>query len=194
MEKKYTRRDFIIGVVVSVTTLSQSPLESLADGETKKSGRENQNSEYKTIDFSKDTEQILLARMLFGEARDCSKLEKITIAYTAINRAKDGKKWNGETLREAILKPCQYSCFNKGDPNKEKLMDPEKYDKKSFQECLAVAEKVLCGEYEKFNAGATHYFNPKTVRKPEWADKMSKIGRIKISNNQYSKHEFYKEN
>lgn len=183
MVDNYSRRQFLGASLAAAIALS--PLESLADG--------NSKSKYKTSDFTKDSEQVLLARMLFGEARDCSELEKVAIAYTVVNRANDGKKWNGETIKEAILKPFQYSCFNNSDPNKEKLMDPEKYDNKSFQECLAVAQKVLNGEYKQRNSGATHYFNPEIVKRPKWADKMHKIGKVKINEEKYSKHEFYKE-
>ena len=143
--------------------------------------------------------------MIFGEARqsDVSEIERIAIGYTAINRANDGKKFNGETIREAILKHrvndkgeifFQYSCFNYGDPNRKQLMDPQKYDSRSFEKCLAIAEKILSGN-EKYPAhGATHYYNPDEVKKkPSWADKIKKIGRIKVSENRLSKHEFYRE-
>ncbi len=143
--------------------------------------------DYKTDDFSEDNEEILLARMLFGEARNCSELERAGIAYTAVNRANDGKRWNGKTLREAVLKLRQYSCFNDGDPNRVKLMDPERYDKKSWEECLETAKKVLRGEYREANVGQTHYHTLNV--NPAWASKIDKIGNIGKS-----KHLFYREN
>ena len=144
--------------------------------------------DYQTADFSKDSDKVILARMLFGEARSCSDSEKVAIAYTAINRANDGKKWNGETVREVILKPYQYSCFNYNDRNRSKLFDPEKYDAKSFQKCLAIAEAVLTKKYADPTNGATHYHTLNI--KPRWAksSKMKKIGRIKDS-----AHIFYRE-
>lgn len=154
--------------------------------ETPKSKEEN--VDYKTDNFSKDSDDVLLARMLYGESRSCSEEEKIAVAYTAINRANDGKKWNGKNVKEAILKPWQYSCFNKNDANYEKLKDPMKDDAESFCECLKVANEVLQGKHSELNKGQTHYFNPGVV-KPKWADEMYKIGKIKNS-----KHEFYIEN
>jgi len=132
-----------------------------------------------------EDDEVLLAKMLFGEARNCSENEKIAIAYTAINRVNDNKKWNGETLREVILKPWQYSCFNENDVNKKKLMNPNDYNSKAFEECLDISRKVLSGKYEELNNGQTHYFNPKVVY-PSWAGKLKRIGKI---NN--SKHDFY---
>lgn len=147
---------------------------------------------YKVTDFSQDTDQVLLARMIWGEARGQSDLERVAVAYTAVNRANDGKKWNGETVREAVLKPWQYSCFNSNDPNRDKLLDPQQYDAESFRECLDIAGKVLSGEHSDPTNGATHYFNPKVVL-PTWAKKMSKIGKINVGNNKLSAHDFYRE-
>ena len=144
-----------------------------------------QDVDYKTDDFSKDSDNVLLARMLYGETRNCSEEEKIAVAYTIINRVNDGKKWNGENVKQVILKPWQYSCFNKNDVNYEKLKNP---DKKIFEDCLKVANEVLQGKHSELNKGQTHYFNPKVV-KPKWADEMHKIGKI-----ENSKHEFYIEN
>lgn len=142
---------------------------------------------YKTDDFSKDSEEVLLARMLFGEAENCSDLEKVAIAYTAINRVNDGKKWNGETIKEVILKPKQYSCFNEKDPNKNKLKDPETYGPKTFLHCLKISRNVLAGKYNDPTNGATHYHT--LAVKPRWNyKKMITIGRINSS-----KHIFYRE-
>lgn len=159
---------------------------------TNEKKNENKIQDYKTQDFSQDSDEVLLARMLFGEARGCSREEKIAVAYSAINRINDGKKWNGTTLREVLLKPYQYSSFNKNDVNRKKLMDPLKYEPKAFEDCLEIAGEVLDGRYKELNFGQTHFFNPKSA-KPSWADKIEKIGRIKTSDGE-SKHGFYREN
>lgn len=168
--------------LVSATGLESKVANTIVSPTLK--SKEPKAIDYRTDDFNKDSNEVLLARMIYGEARNCSKEEKIEIAYSAINRVNDGKKWNGETLREVILKPWQYSCFNKNDVNYEKLKAPEK---KVFEDCLKVADGVLEGKYSELNLGQTHYFNPKSAN-PKWTDKMKKIG--KIGN---SKHEFYTE-
>lgn len=119
---------------------------------------------YKTTDFSSDSDEVLLARIIFGEAEKCSYLEKVAVGYTAVTRANDGLKWNGETLREVVLKQNkrgvhQYSCFNNGDPARKMLMNPENYDSESFNECLTVASEVLSREIPDPTNGADHYFN-----------------------------------
>ncbi len=144
---------------------------------------------YKISDFSQDNDESLLARMIFGEARNCSEIERTAVGYSAINRVNDGKRWNGETINEVLLKDKQYSCFNKNDPNREKMLDPESYDSNSFYECLEIAGDILSGELEDPTNGATHYFNPAVVA-PSWANKLEKVGKIDTKRG-LSKHEFY---
>ena len=116
-------------------------------------------------------------------------LRSVGWGYDAIEqRLQEWNKVNPEPVREVILKPYQYSCFNYNDRNRSKLFDPEKYDAKSFQKCLAIAEAVLTKKYADPTNGATHYHTLNI--KPRWAksSKMKKIGRIKDS-----AHIFYRE-
>jgi N-acetylmuramoyl-L-alanine amidase len=142
---------------------------------------------YKTSNLQNDPETVLLARMIFGEARSCSEMEKIAVAYTAINRANDNKKFNGTTLKGALLKRKQYSCFNPSDPNLEKLMDPQAYEPEVFNTCLEIAEKVKNSEYKDPTNGATH-FHTKNIH-PYWANSKT----MKLTPLRNSAHFFYKE-
>lgn len=141
---------------------------------------------YKTDDFQTDSDEVILARMIFGEARSCSDLEKTAVAYTALNRANDGKDWNGKTLKEAILKKLQYSCFNSNDVNLEKLKDPVKYDEESWKKCLEISNKVINKTSSDPTNGATH-FHTRSVH-PYWADDLS----VKLDDENLS-HIFYRE-
>lgn len=141
---------------------------------------------YAVKDFSGDTETILLARMLYGEARNCSNNERIAIAYTALNRNKDGKKWNGENdLKKVILCPYQYSAFNENDPNRKKLMDPQG---KEWDECLDVAQGVLSGKYKNSVEGATHY-HTRNIN-PKWTKSNTMVD---LPEPKEFKHDFYLE-
>ena len=154
---------------------------------------------YKTDrdDFSDDSDVVLLARMLYGEGRDRSDAEKVAIAYSAINRINDGKKWNGVDIRSVVLARKQYSCFNRNDTNRKKLMDPENknYSPREWGKCLKISQDVLGGKLADPTGGATHYH---TGENPYWAKphsrtkkggpKMERIGRVNGS-----KHIFYRE-
>lgn len=148
---------------------------------------------YATDDFSKDSPDVLLARMIYGEARSCSDRERIAVGYTVLNRINDGKRWNGETIHEVILEPDQYHSFREDNANRPKMMNPHAYEFGEFLECLDVARGVIGGSYVDPTNGATH-FNKPGSRKPKW-DSMDKIGKITVDDSgRLSAHEFYREN
>ncbi len=146
--------------------------------EIKENYKKENKDNYKTDDFYKDTNEMLLARMLLGECENCSEIEKIAVAYTAINRSNDGKKWNGETLREVILKPYQYSAFNEN--LNAKLKNPLAYNSKEFFDSLKLANEILTGKHPDPTNGATHYLNPnhpslKGKPLPSWTKKLREV-------------------
>ena len=174
-----------------IRKLMETPVKAEKDIEKKDRKSEKQKRiSYKTNDFSEDSDKVLLARLIFGEGRNCSYDEQISIGFTSFERANDGKKWNGETIREAILCPSQYSCFNKNDPNYEKIKDPEKYDKKSWTKALKISEGILSGKLKNKNLvpNATH-FHTHSIS-PKWS-KSSKMKDLKEPKN--FKHNFYRE-
>lgn len=125
---------------------------------------------YKTPTTRKDLYNIpenhLLARMIFGEGRNCITSEKLAIGYTAVNRLNDGKKYNGEgSMTNVLLKKYrgddQYDCFcdtiTKLEENFKQTLDPIKYDSKAWGESLALADYILIGNSQKLNQGQTSY-------------------------------------
>ena len=138
--------------------------------------------DYRTTDFSDDSDEVILARMLYGEARNCSREEQIAVGYVALNRQARGRY--GRTLRGVILRPSQFSCFNRNDPNRNVIMNP---DTRAFESFVETARGILSREYQDNTQCATHYFNPRSAN-PSWAQDMTRIGRINGS-----RHEFYRE-
>jgi spore germination cell wall hydrolase CwlJ-like protein len=126
---------------------------------------------YITEDFTKDREEVLLARMLFGEVAKRPKYEKLEIGSTAITRM----GW-GLTLQEVILFPQAYSCFNQDSNRLDELKHPFEYGKTEFLNCLKISRELLQMKYKSL--GATHYYNPDIVKKPEWVDKMTFVGKV----------------
>jgi len=129
---------------------------------------------------------LLYSALIWGEARGEPKKGKIAVAWVVRNRWIKGG-WFGKTLKEVILKPYQFSCFLKGDPNRKKLLNPLLYD--SFDiwaECYDIAEKVNLGELEDPTNGATHYHSRYMRRYPRWIKNMIKTCEI-------GNHIFYRE-
>ncbi len=130
---------------------------------------------YKTENFEDDSDEVMLARLIFGESRGQSEYEKAAVAYTAINRANDGKLYNGETIKEVALAKKQFSAFNQDDVNFKKVKNPQQYEKESWDNCLKVAYDVLhTDKYSNLNQGQTNYFNP-NLANPSWKDKMKSV-------------------
>ncbi len=156
-------------------------------GEEVKNKVSNIKVEEHKKEFLKDSEKILLAKMLYGEASIYSPAEKIAIAFTAINRANDGLKYNGEGLKETILSPYQYSCFNKNDNNLERVKNAEHHTNRNWKKCLNLAENILNGKYDKYNFGQTHYHKKDMKNYPRWKNYMKE----KI-NSRGLAHQFYR--
>jgi len=205
LEKEVTRRD-ALGYLTKVAAVTAGSLMLPRELYAKL------KSQYKTNDLSRDSEEILLARLIYGEARILFKDEKdqrepAMIGFTSLNRAKDKIKGNGTTLKEVILsnKPKrvkykngkkatirvhQYSCFNSWDPNLRKLKDPEKYDSKAWQQSLDLSKNILEGKLSHLNYGQDHYHKKDMEEYPKW----TKSPRMKkIWGQEFFKHYFYRD-
>ncbi|MEI6731357.1 MAG: cell wall hydrolase [archaeon] len=166
----------------------------------KKSPAKGRQFQYQTSNPWKDRTDILLARTVFGEARGLLREgrvnESYSIAYVPVNRVESGIRYFGKTIKEAILKPYQFSCFNRNDPNRKVILNPMKYDPQTFKECLVIAKNVLGKIVSDPSSGATLYYNPKIVNTPAWANspKVSPIkpdGKVREYAGWTSIHNFY---
>lgn len=125
-----------------------------------------------TIEKDIDT----LARTLYGEARGEDRQGKIAVACVVINRVKKRKMAGYRiiggvktpTIDATCLKPWQFSCWNKNDPNREKCLNVTTSNTK-FAECLEIATLAVNDKLTDITKGATHYYNPKACAQPRWA-------------------------
>ena len=96
----------------------------------------------------------ILARTIFGEARgeynrpDGGIAALIVIANVVMNRLKQGG-WFGSTIKEVCLKPWQFSCWNKNDPNLA-LLQETNVSNPIFKVCQQVAEEVSSQRWPDF--------------------------------------------
>lgn len=187
MAKDMSRRAFLAGALLAVAF----PQETFAREKKKKTHK------YQTSNLRKDSDDVLLARMVFGETRgrEITDLERTAVAYTALNRARDTEHRWGNSLREVILERNQYSCFNPNDPNYQKVLDPESYDAKTFEHCLTIAREVNAGKRQD-PVHANHYHESSLPRPTSWPGNVKLVGRLVVGRNKkgkpvYSSHTFY---
>lgn len=110
--------------------------------------------------FDMDT----LARTIYGEAEANNLADAAAVADVIWNRKKNGKQWPN-TLAEVCLQPWQFSCWNTNDPNRNRILNAKG---PWFDNCVAIARKVV--ELEGFGVtnGATHYYAT-WIKAPKWA-------------------------
>ena len=127
-----------------------------------------------------DKETEILAKTLYGEARGEGLSGIEAVANVMINRAKKPGWW-GRGIREVCLKPYQFSCWNKDDPNRCHL-EQDLTHEPIFDVCVRVAVRAIKGLLPDRTKGSTHYHTLKTH--PAWAAAL-------VPNAQIGNHLFY---
>lgn len=109
----------------------------------------------------------VLARTLWGEARNQTDGGIKAVACVILNRAKDPGWW-GKDILSVCLKPYQFSCWNANDPNLPKMKAVTAEDK-GFAKCLQIAHLAVGGALIDITYGATHYYARHMKKPPKWA-------------------------
>ncbi len=118
-----------------------------------------------------DIEIDILARTLWGEARGEGEQGMQAVAHVILNRRKisqdKGGFWWGNNIIQICQKPYQFSCWNRSDPNFQKLNQVDESDLR-FAAAKRIAKRALVGVLGKdITQGATHY-HAETVS-PYWS-------------------------
>jgi N-acetylmuramoyl-L-alanine amidase len=121
----------------------------------------------------------ILARTMWGEARSEGALGMQAVAHVVMNRLKksnagNGYNW-GRSITDICLFPWQFSAWNKGDPNRDRMLKVTEADPK-FAEAKRIARMVVSGQLADITGGADHYHT--TAVKPSWKDANKKTAQI----------------
>ena len=126
-----------------------------------------------TGDFSDDIDRIILARALFGEARDTfvPDMVRVAIGWTIRNRVGDSR-WPS-TYHGVITEPSQYSSFNNDDQNRPYVENPLhsslEIDREAWKNAYEVAEEIINNKIKDPTQGANHYYDD-SINVPKWAE------------------------
>lgn len=203
METISRRQLLLNGLAAAVALAFPEPALAAESRKPKTRKKTKPKNKYATTNPRNDSQEVLLARMLYGEARASyiTDKERIAIGYVAINRKNDSENRWGKNLTDVILAPKQYSCFNPNDPNRRVVLDPESDDSKTFYHLLDLSKKILKGEFED-PAKANHY-HERSLKRPNWPEKylpiscetakdgLILVGESKEGDPIYSRHKFY---
>ena len=106
------------------------------------------------------SEVEVLARTLYGEARGEELAGIEAVASVILNRVafaqSRGRYWWGNDITSVCLKPSQFSCWNKADPNRKKLLALSPRDP-AYRLCKRIAKRAVAGDLPDQTEGATHY-------------------------------------
>lgn len=124
-----------------------------------------------------------MARTAWGEARGDGVESMRAVMHTMKNRVAL-QTWFGKTMYEVISKDKQYSAWNKGDPNRIKMIRLDSSDTQ-YKQAHRMAMKIVAGLDADPTAGATHYHTNDMM--PYWAKSGQLQETARIGN-----HIFYK--
>jgi len=98
----------------------------------------------------------IMARTIYGEGRGESHEARVAIGHVLINRwrSDEGQWARDDTLATACLRPWQFSAWNTGDPNMDKMLVVD-VNNETFRSCFAAALDAL-GSVDT-TKGARHY-------------------------------------
>lgn len=121
-------------------------------------------------------EKVLLALVIWREARSEPAASKYAVAWTVRNRV-ESPRWWGNGWIGVITKFAQFSSMTiKGDPNTVRWPKP---GDQTWLDCQTVAQEVYEGSHPDPIEGGTYYFD-KTLDHdpPAWAADMKHVADI----------------
>ena len=118
----------------------------------------------------------VLAKTVWGEARGEPFLGRYAVACVVLNlvafRPRGRAFWWGGSIRAVCLKPWQFSCWNKNDPNSRKIARlslQTLVDSMCLQEAVnAITKNASLDPTE----GATHYHSIAIDKPGSWGEKI----------------------
>ncbi len=121
----------------------------------------------------------VIRQTVFGEARSEGKPGMRVVAHVIMNRWAAQEIRYGRGVRGVALKRKQFSCWNRGDPNRKAILNVEKLDHDSLDyqrwiEAGEIAQKVYDGELRDNISGATFYHTTGMVA--YWRKDMKVVG------------------
>lgn len=130
-----------------------------------------------------DADLEVMARTLWAECRLEPDQGQVAVAWVIRNRATHPRWW-GRSVKEVCLKPWQFSCWNKDDPQYKRIRAPELVNDPRYRHSLEICRDVLGGYLDDTSLGSDHYVANHTIAATKWAK--GRTPQVKIGG-----HSFY---
>jgi len=132
--------------------------------------------------FEELTDIQLLTVLLLGESRG-ERIEVQAGVGCVVRNRVNHPSWMGSNYKEVILKPYQFSCFLKNDPNYEKLKDVSVHIPDwAIKQCFWVANGIMTDMLIDITKGSDSYYDI-SIPDPKWAKESQfkvQLGKIKF--------------
>lgn len=134
-----------------------------------------------------DNDLDVFARTLYGEAEANNAVDAKAIACVVLNRLGHYPRWPG-SIAEVCLQPWQFSCWNKNDPGRVRILKANDKDA-WFRTCQDIARQAVYGIPDPTN-GSTHYYAT-YVPVPKWVKKGKKTPVYRVKHRNGHSHLFF---
>lgn len=148
-----------------------------------------------TGDFNDDTEQMILARVIFGEARSelSTDMLRYAVGWVVRNRVESDVTWWGTTYQDVITHESQFSAFNTNQENRSNrsfvenpLYTGSLADKRAWEKSYEIAGNILNGNVSDPTNGANHYYSNR-IAKPSYYEGKTPIFEMRDTPDQHGK-------
>jgi uncharacterized protein (TIGR02594 family) len=170
--------DFPTSRIVAIRWLDVDP--TLADGAAAASVPEGVGD---LVAVTPD-DLLTMARTLYGEARGEERPGIEAVASVIMNRFNSPRYPN--TIAGVCLQPWQFSCWNRNDPNRRKIVNLQPNADAEMAVCMAVAQEAASGLLADRTNGALH-FHAVGIARPSWV--LRSLGAISMT---IGRHVFYR--
>lgn len=108
-----------------------------------------------------EASKVALAKMVWGEARGCSRTEQAATIWCVLNRYDSGDRFWADTVEGITAQPCQfygYDPANPVDPDIMALVEDVLARWQAEKDCVGSVGRVLPKEYLYFTGDGTHNY------------------------------------
>lgn len=108
-----------------------------------------------------EASKVALAKMVWGEARGCSRTEQAATIWCVLNRYDSGDRFWADTVEGITTQPCQfygYDPANPVDPDIMALVEDVLARWQAEKDCVGSVGRVLPKEYLYFTGDGTHNY------------------------------------